>query len=243
MRSQELPPISDLHCHILPAVDDGASDLEMSRALLEREAEQRVGQILFTPHFYGDRMTLPDFLERRRHAAELVGPICQELGISYACGAEVRMVPELMDLDPEKELRSLAMADTGFFLLEWPFYGFPIWGDEVVNRVWDAGRTPIFAHIERYDFFFHAPERLETYLEDGVLCQLNASTLLEKQTQRHALRLIKNGSVQLIASDAHNLKGRPPLLEEAYRVVERRLGEKSVNRLRENADAVFHGAF
>ncbi len=237
MRSRVTYPLTDMHCHILPGVDDGAGDLSDSRALLELEAKQGVTQILFTPHFYADWMTIADFSEHRQRAAGAIAPVCEDLGISFACGAEVRMVAELMDLD----LRPLAMADTGYFLLEWPFHGYPLWGDEVVDRIFESGSTPIFAHIERYDFFYRKPERLEPYIEDGILCQMNASTVIDKPTQRQALRLIRNGYVQLLATDTHNLERRPPLLGKAYDIVARKLGEKTVDKLKRNADMVFKG--
>ncbi len=236
MNRKEMAVGTDLHCHILPGVDDGARTPAVTRVLLEKEAEQNVRQIIFTPHFYADRMRLTDFLQGREKAAAAADPICEELGISYACGAEVRMVPELMEAD----LRPLSMADTGYLLLEWPFYGYPIWGDDLVDRVYGAGRVPIFAHVERYDYFYRTPERLSDYIADGVLCQMNAATVIDRRSQRQSLKMIKGGYVQLLASDAHNLDHRPPLLEEAFAVVTKKLGEKTAEHLRENADAVFH---
>ncbi len=237
MRRENAVPGTELHCHILPGVDDGAKDLTDTLNLLDREKEQGVKQIAFTPHFYADRMELADFLERRKTAEDAVKIPCERRGISFLCGAEVRMVPELLDMD----LKDLALADTGYFLLEWPFYGFPIWGDEVVDKIYATGNTPIFAHIERYDYFTGSLDRLIPYLEDGVLMQVNAGSLLKKETQKQVLRLIRAGYVQLIASDAHNLDHRPPLLSDAYEVVSRKLGEKTAVRLKENADDVFHG--
>ncbi len=238
MRNQSLiTPVTDLHCHILPGVDDGAADLSVTQKLLDMEEEQGVTQIAFTPHFYADRMSLGDFLRRRRDALSEVLPECRGRRISVLAGSEVRMMPELLNED----LSSLSLSDTGYLLLEWPFYGFPIWGDDLVDQVGNSGSIPIFAHIERYDYFFRTPQRLDPYLESGALMQVNATSLLEAGTQRQILRLIRDGYVHLIASDAHSPKRRPVLLAEAYEVVTRRLGERTADRLKENADDVFHG--
>lgn len=230
-------PGSDLHCHILPGIDDGARDLDETRALLRLECEQDIRQILFTPHFYAKRMTLEGFLQARSAAAELAAPVCRQLCVSWALGAEVRMEPELLEL----ELAPLGLADTGFLLLEWPFTTYPLWGDEVVRRVFDSGKRPIFAHIERYDYFFEAPERLTDFIADGVLCQMNASTLLRKDVQKQALRLIRDGYVHVLSSDAHSTDKRPPQLGQAFQVVEDKLGQETAHRLWATAGDVYGG--
>lgn len=236
-QKKTVQPITDLHCHILPGVDDGARDVTVSEALLREERAQGVMQIMFTPHFYPHRMTLDDFLLRRYEGARQIVGLCERLGLAGALGAEVHMAPELAKMD----LRPLAFADTPYLLLEWPFAGYPLWGDSVVYAALDQGLTPIFAHIERYDYLFFQPERLEDYAGQGVLFQMNADTLLSASDQKQGMLLIKNALVHVLSSDAHNMDKRPPRLEQAYAAVEKKLGHKTVERLKTNANHVFRG--
>ena len=228
---------TDLHCHILPGIDDGAADIEISRALLEAEVSQGIKQIAFTPHFYADRKSLKQFLRDRYEAALQLSPILEELEISWSAGAEVRMVPELLNMD----LSALRYVDTDYLLLEWPFTQFPLWGSEIVDHLFDEGMTPVFAHIERYDYFWSQPQQLDEYIENGVLCQINATALIRQQTRKQALSLIKKGYVHLISSDAHNMDKRPVRMKTAYDLIERELGKAVRFRLAENADRIFHG--
>ena len=74
-----------------------------------------------------------------------------------------------------------------------------------------------------------------------VLCQINAGAVLHSNTRKQALRLIKEGYVHVLSSDTHNMNKRPPRLLEAYELIEKELGEKTVLRLLDNADRLFHG--
>ncbi len=230
-------PITDLHCHILPGIDDGAKDAEMSKHLLSEQSQQGVTQIMFTPHFYPNRMELEDFIRRRSASALQVIDLCNQFNLAGALGAEVHMAPQLAEMN----LRKLALADTSYILLEWPFVGFPLWGDSVIDSALHQGLTPIFAHIERYDYLFYDTDLLDRYAEQGVLFQMNADTILSGEDKKQALHLIKNGYVHVLASDAHNMDARPPHLEAAFSVIEKKLNRKIANRLKENSDAIFKG--
>lgn len=119
--------ISDLHCHILPGIDDGAQTLDESIALLKEQKNQGVTKIVFTPHFWFFQKTIKQFVKDRYNAAVQLSPILDELGIEWGAGAEVRMTPELLNLD----LKPLNFVGTKYFLLEWPFTQFPLYGREV----------------------------------------------------------------------------------------------------------------
>lgn len=232
--------LSDLHDHILPGIDDGARDVEMSRALLDKEAQDGVRQILFTPHFYAQRMKLDEFLKNREAAYRKILPLCEEREISTALGAEVRMYPELLSMSMD-EIRSLRMGQTQYFLLEWPFQGgYPLWGDDVVQHVRQAGLRPVFAHIERYEFLFLEEDRLRRYLEQGCLFQTNSETVLDKNIQKREIELIREGLIHIVCTDAHHPVRRPVRLKEAMEVIRKRAGREAQERLVRNADDIFH---
>lgn len=229
--------ITDLHCHILPGIDDGAKDMEASRELLEEQKKQGVKQIAFTPHFWPWQKTVRQFCKDRYDAAVQLAPLLDELGISWGAGAEVRMTPDLLKLDMSK----LNYVGTEYFLLEWPFTQFPLYGREVVDRIQELGYIPVFAHIERYDYFWSSPGQLDEYIEEGIICQINPNILIHNSTRKHALKMIKDGYVHILSSDAHSMENRPPQLKQAYEIVEKSLGRKASARLKENADRIFHG--
>lgn len=230
--------LSDLHDHILPGIDDGARDVEMSRALLDKEVADGVQQILFTPHFYANYKQLDAFLKDRQKAYEAILPLCEERHIRTALGAEVHMRPELLTMDMEP----LRMGGTQYLLLEWPFMGgFPLWGDDVVRHVLDAGLRPVFAHIERYEFLFLDEDRLRHYLDRGCLFQTNSATILNQDLQKRDIELIRKGLIHIVCTDTHHPTRRPPQLKEAMDVIRKRAGAASVKRLTQNADDIFHG--
>ncbi|MBS6395792.1 MAG: hypothetical protein KH452_01390 [Clostridiales bacterium] len=228
--------LSDLHCHILPGVDDGAENMDVTERMLRAERDAGVRQIIFTPHFYAERQDVDVFLARRADAVRQVKKICSELQISQKAGAEVYMSSELLEVD----LPSLCMGDTNYLLLEWPSV-YPLWGEEMVDHLLDQGIRPVFAHIERYSCFFAKEKNLDPYIRKGALCQMNAGTLLKPDLQKRALELIRRKYVHILSSDAHNMRSRAPHTAEAYEVIKNRLGGSWAEKLAENASAVFHG--
>lgn len=229
-------PLTELHCHLLPGIDDGASSPEVSIKMLEMEKKQGVKQILFTPHFYLHRTPLDVFLEQRLDSAYLIKDALKESGMLCRFGAEVRMEDGLLNMD----LRPLTMGKTDYLLLEWPMHSiFPLWGEELVDHIFDQGLTPVFAHIERFDWFWDDPDYLEEFVDQGVISQMNAGTILDPASQKKALRLIDDGLVHVVASDAHGIDHRVPNLGEAMKVIEKKLGSRTAAELAANADKIF----
>ena len=130
--------LTDIHCHILPGIDDGAKDPDMSGALLLSEKQQGVSKILFTPHYYANEISVDGFIRRRADALERMQKTLERLEIETALGAEVRMQEELIGMD----MRPLRMGDTPYLLLEFPFLSgtYPLWGEMIVEQLLDTIR-------------------------------------------------------------------------------------------------------
>lgn len=237
MFGKEIKSITDLHCHILPGIDDGAENLESAIALLKEQKAQGVDRIVFTPHFWSFQKTVKQFSKDRYNAAEQLAPYLDEFGVEWGAGAEVRMTPELLKMD----LRHLNIVGTSYFLLEWPFTQFPLYGREVVEQIQDLDYTPIFAHIERYDYFWSNPKELDDYIDEGIVCQINPGILLNSDTRKYALKMIRDGYVHVLSSDAHSMEKRPPHLKVAYQIVEKGLGRRYSDKLKSNAECIFYG--
>ncbi|MBR3367623.1 MAG: capsular biosynthesis protein [Lachnospiraceae bacterium] len=230
--------ISDLHCHILPGIDDGAKDAAVSEAILDAEARDGVTQILFTPHFYADHIEQDRFLRRRGRAFEKVSQLCEERGIATALGAEVRIKEQLLGMD----LSPLRMGDTEYLLLEWPFYGgYPLYGEEIVRNLLKAGIRPVFAHIERYEHLFLDEDRLRYFMDKGCIFQVNTATVLDPRTQKRLFELANKGFVHILCTDAHNMDSRPPKMGEALALLEKKTSREIAARILQNGDDLFHG--
>lgn len=208
--------ICDLHSHILPGIDDGSKNAEMSLNMLRAAGQQGVQQIAATPHYYPVE-SVSDFLERRNRAAEELKAVMAAAGEQLprvVVGAEVAYRP---GIGYEEDLRRLCIGGTEFLLLELPFAP---WGSEVVrdicNMVCARGITPILAHLERY-LKLQKKKMLAEVLRQGVLVQMNAEAVLERRTRSAALKMLKNGTVHLLGSDCHNLTTRKPNLGDGVR--------------------------
>lgn len=148
----------ELHCHILPGIDDGAKDLDMSMSLIRKELQDGAAGIVFTPHFYYERISVEQFTARRKAAFLQVSAACKAEGLRLAgkMGAEVFYSTALPSLD----LRQLAFAGSNYILIEFPTTMHPPGIDETLYAIRAQGYTPILAHVERYPFVTEDPTLL-----------------------------------------------------------------------------------
>ena len=234
-----LSTITDIHCHILPGIDDGSPDAETSIAMLRANKAQGVTQIIATPHYYSD-ISIRDFLSKRSAAFDSLRKSLFEqnlnLGISMRVGAEVYYRPSLVE---QENLPSLCINGTKYLLLEMPFAEWESRAlhniDLIINTF---GLTPIIAHIERY-LPYNSSRTISELLSKNVIIQMNAGYLLNKKTSKRAKSMIKDGTIDIIASDCHNLDTRAQNLLSAFELLEASRMSADADRLAENAEAVF----
>jgi protein-tyrosine phosphatase len=233
----------DIHCHILPGVDDGAQTLKDSLELLRMAHEDGVSAVILTPHYRGHyRKNTPEIL--RRHYEALCAEVRKVLpGMELYLGNEAAWERDLGEKIAEG--RVLTMHGSPYVLLE---FGFGIMRSQVTDGVMDVvscGYTPIIAHVERYDIFRKDKTLVDEVLSMGALIQLNADSVLGKRgfgSKRFCHRLLKQGKAHFIASDAHDCQNRPPLLGECFAYVSQRYGEDYAQiLLRDNARALLSG--
>ena len=214
----------DLHCHILPGIDDGAKNLDVSMALLRKEVQDGVAGIVFTPHFHYERISVEDFAAKRRAAFLQVAKAAKETGLPLAAklGAEVYFTTALPSLD----LSALAFAKSNYILIEFPTTCHPAGIDETLYAVRQRGYTPILAHVERYPFVTEDPTLLYNWVSEGCLAQINASGLVREWNLVH-----------LLCTDCHSMDTRPPNLAAGYS----KLPMPIARRLRRNSIEVYLG--
>ena len=221
--------ITDFHSHVLPGIDDGSANVEMSIAMLKAAAEQGVDHVIATPHFYAQYNTPERFLEKRKRAEEALREEMQKhTGLpKLSVGAEVLFFKGISDCDA---LKLLTIAEKDCILLE---MAESPWGDYAYREMQQIrekqGIIPIIAHVDRYigpwqDFGI--PKRLE---QIPVAVQANASFVLRPFTARMAMRMLKRGQIHVLGSDCHNLTTRQPNLGSALQRIEQKLGQEALD--------------
>lgn len=226
--------LTDFHSHILPGMDDGASDTEESLKLLSMLSSSGAQRVVLTPHFYRHDEDINRFLSRRENSfAELSKaaenmPNCPKL----ALGAEVYFYPSLSS-DPDFE--KLCIEGTNYMLLELPFEHFydSFFSDfaKFMNR---CSCKIILAHIERYMRFGNTQKEFERLLSMGdIICQMNCTSLVKSGffDRRKLISMLNDGTVRLIGTDTHNSTTRPPMFGEAKDIIVKKCGQQILDRI------------
>jgi len=217
-------PMTDLHTHILPGIDDGAPDMETALSMLDAEQKQGVNTVALTPHFYRSRELLSDFLTRRDSAWDrLKNNLRNKKHPQLILSAEVAYVPGIADWT---ELEHLCYTGTKILLVELPVAP---WNDEMFHQLYAIevrrGITPMIAHIDRY-INMQSKVHFEQLLEMGFPIQVSTAALLRFFGRSRAMKLITEyGAVPV--SDCHNMDTRPPNLDEAAHILKKKLGGKA----------------
>lgn len=230
----------DLHNHILPGVDDGAKNSEESLTLIRALSRQGIKNICLTPHFYTHKESMDEFLRRRRIAAESFLPLVPE-DIRVKLGAEVYITKYLFA--EEKDLMPLCIEGTNYMLTEFPYTSrFRDGSMRLLNRLRDIGINPVLPHVERYPNLMKDTDLLEELIYMGVIIQSNAVSFTDVRFRRKLLKLLRNGYIQVLSSDAHSMeRNSPTAISEALAVIMKKCGGEVISSLERNAVEVFEG--
>ena len=202
----------DIHCHILPDFDDGASSLEEALEMAQMAVYSGVTDIIATPHFRGE----PDFLEQRQviglHFRVLDAALKQaEIPLRLHPGAEILCLPETVELAVRHQLPTL--ADTDYALTEFYFDESYAYMDEMLSQIAHCGYKPVVSHPERYGVIQHDPRLLQRWARLGYVLQLNKGSVLGSfgsRPEQAANEILGMGLAHLFASDAHSCHSRTP---------------------------------
>jgi protein-tyrosine phosphatase len=208
-------PVIDLHCHILPALDDGAPDLATALAMARSHVAAGVETVAATPHVAWDLRLTADAIAAA--VTELRGAIAAEgIGLELVAGAEIALslAPDLSD----EELSRLALGGGPWLLVEPPLTPSAGGFDAILDHLQVRGHRIVLAHPERCPAFQREPQRLADLVHAGVLTSITAGALVGRfggTVQRFALKLAEEGLIHSIASDAHdNSRRAPGMLDE-----------------------------
>lgn len=226
----------DFHSHVLPDIDDGAKNTQMSIDMLKLSLESGVSTVIATPHCYiTSEDSVESFLSQREHSYEKLKKAIMEQNISVPeiiLGSEVHISP---NLSKTPDLKKLCLSGTDYILLEMPYEPWKDWMFEEVYQVTLLGLKPILAHLDR---FLSQEKQFQNLYSINVLFQINASAFIEKSTRRKILDFFANDAAHVIGSDMHNLTTRAPNLGEAYSIIENKFGWEYADYLQQNSSRI-----
>jgi protein-tyrosine phosphatase len=230
----------DVHCHILSGMDDGAKSAQESLAMAEMAIADGITHIVATPHCNNEYHF--DFGQVQQAAAELQSAVGDRAKLATGC--DFHLSPENLVVLKRNPAR-FCIHQKNYLLVEFNEFSIPPSMDNTIYDIQLTGLRLIITHPERNGIIRTQPERLEKWIRTGCYGQVTGGSLIgafgpfARQT---SLAWIARGLVHFVASDAHNLTGRPQKLRAAYDVVRAKFGrEKAEALLVENPLAAFEG--
>lgn len=234
----------DMHSHILPEFDDGAKSVEESLTLINVLKKQGVNNICLTPHFYTHEMSVEDFVQIRREAFEKFKPYIPE-DVNIVLGTEVYVTRYLFNND---DLSALTYGSSRYILTE---FGYDSrFSENTMNRFYtfinSYNLIPVIPHVERYQTLMDDPSIISELQDMGVVIQTNISNYAKKSPmfkRRKLLKMISEGLIDIIGSDAHSLRhNTPEVYAEAISCIEAKCGRQVVVQMMDNAKEIFENA-
>jgi len=229
----------DLHCHLLPLVDDGPASVEQALRLAEQAANEGVTRIIATPHLFHPQFETTD-VDVRLTVAELNVLLKQRnIPVTIYPGHEVRLTGEL--IEEVKTGVALSLADSRYLLVEFPSTGIPSYARQVFAELISDGYVPVIAHPEKNKAIIQNPTLLFDLISNGAISQVTCASLIGKygkDVQRFAVALLENGLAHLVASDAHHLEKRPFYWSECRKFLAQELEGWLYDEIYENNEAV-----
>lgn len=233
----------DIHCHILNGIDDGARSLDDSLAMAEMAIAEGITHILVTPHHKNGK-----FENRKESILAATAELQNEFdtrGIELTLfpGQEVRINGDLLS-DIEKDEILFVDEDKQYILIEFPTLSIPNYAESLFFKLQQKGIIPVIVHPERNQEIIADPNILLTFIEKGALAQLTASSyvgIFGKDIAKLSSRLIDANLVHILASDAHNTKGRSFHMREAYAKMEREFGSEKMLAFQRNSKDMVNG--
>lgn len=233
----------DIHCHILPGLDDGAKSLEFALSMARQAVDEGIRCVVATPHhanghYETSRDQILAEVSRLNQALEQ-----NRIPLQVVPGQEIRLYNRLLDDLCEKN-HEFVLVGGRYLLLELPSYHIPKNLSELIYELELQGITVIIAHPERNREIIEDPEKLIPFVKQGALAQITSHSLtggFGRRVHKVSLQLCRQNLVHLVASDAHNLTTRRFMLKDSFHVVEKHCGQALADYFLENAEKLVRG--
>lgn len=222
----------DMHCHVLPEVDDGAQSMEQTMEMLRIACREGIEAMIVTPHFKGGhRSASPETVqERLRKVQEEIEE--QGLDIRLYPGNEILYFTGVEELLEREEV--LTLNGTDRVLIEFLPTAEYTYLRNALDGVRAQGYTPVLAHVERYECMVKKPERVRELRHMGVEIQINAQSAegrMGKGVRHFLYTLLREKLVDYVGTDAHNAEGRAPGFQECYRQLTGRFDIEYIDKI------------
>ncbi|MBL1262360.1 tyrosine-protein phosphatase [Methylomicrobium sp. RS1] len=213
----------DMHCHMLPGIDDGPKTMEQSLEMARYAVEHGTRCCVVTPHiqpgcYDNDSDSIRRIFEDFQSQLD-----AEKIPLQVGMAAEVRICAELPLLISQGKIPFLGgWQEKRLILLEFPHDHITVGAEKLIDWLIQRDILPVIAHPERNQSVMRQPEKIDAFVKKGCLLQITADSvtgLFGEVSQKLALSLIQKGNATLIATDAHNLHKRRPSLKAAYEML------------------------
>lgn len=199
---------TDFHCHVLPGIDDGAANIDVSLDLIRMQMEQGVKNIVATPHYRMHEQSVQHFLKNRQAAYELVMENQFDGMPDIMLSAEIALERNLSELDNIEQLGNVQMNT---LLIELPFENYRKWMVEEIEEISYRTRMQIIiAHLDRYVDIYDSKDYNDILSISDAIFQFNLSAFSNRKGKKLVKQLVKDEYPILFGTDCHNLSNRTP---------------------------------
>jgi protein-tyrosine phosphatase len=201
--------VVDIHCHILPGLDDGSPDMVTSVAMARLAVAAGIGTVIGTPHWIEDEHETNPAIVRQTVRDLQTELDSRAIPLTVLPGNEAFICPDLPGRVKREDILTLGDRDT-HLLLELSYEDLLTCVDDVIFKLQLLGITPVLAHVERYAYVRNDWHVLDAWVKRGCLAQVNASSLDRTRGDDFARDLMDRGLIACTATDAHDTAHRPP---------------------------------
>lgn len=225
----------DLHCHILPAIDDGAQTIEQAISLAQLAVKNGITHSVLTPHIHPGRYANAKDSIHSAFTTFQNTLKQQQINLTIGFAAEVRLSVEVMTMIEQEQIPFYGkLNNENIMLLECPHSHIPPGTDKLINWLLKQNIRPLIAHPERNKDILRKPGKLDVFIQTGCLLQVTADALtggFGSTAKKRADYMVAEGYATVLASDAHNIKHRPPRLKPGVDAATALIGEQAAKLL------------
>ena len=203
----------DIHSHLLPGLDDGSKSWEMTLEMCRLAMQDGITHIVATPHCDAQ------FDYDREHFTDMLATLSEVADgrLTFSIGCDFHVTPHNV-AEALANPQRFAIGDSQYLLVEFDHHGIPVNASELLMALTSRGMVPIITHPERNAFLIKHPETVLRFIEAGCLVQVTANAFTGfwgTKSRKAAEWLLDREAIHVVASDAHDLKLRPPVLSDA----------------------------
>ena len=223
----------DLHCHILPYVDDGAFDKDESDVLLKEYQKQNITAVCATPHLRKGMFETPDEEIKKQFSRMKKRAEAAEIPIKFFLSREYHA--DYLFYEHLKKGEIITLGKGNHILIEFSNMHTEENIRRCLQRITRFGYTPLIAHVERYRVLTGDTDKIKSLINDeGAKIQVNAGSILGREGKKQTKlthELLDQKLVHVVASDAHDPEKRPPELEKCREYLEKKYGEEYTKKI------------